>query len=385
MKKIITYSLFGLLAILNAEDILIENNENNNAIQKDDLNYLFDENNYKFPVSDYIYKAGLKKANNEKIILKNEDNEEVKNNISNILNQKLENQNLENQEIITQQKKLEEQIKLQKLKEKLNNENSRLYKEIKQDNISSKEQKLKKLIRDSILADRANTQIYFKDNSSKYGVDGFSNQKSIDISTNEHKLFRTIRAGRLIPALLTTAISSDLQGIVTAQIEQDIYASMGQAVLIPRGSKAIGFYRNDNKTGQNRLEILWREIITPQGINILLTNAIASDNMGMSGAVGSVNNKYLERYGVGYALSTLSNILLLKVASKTNGSAYAQEVYSQSKDDISTIVDDIIQQQSQIKPTIEIKSGSRIFIVPTNHMWFAKPKNGEVMTKYFED
>jgi len=43
------------------------------------------------------------------------------------------------------------------------------------------------------------------------------------------------------------------------------------------------------------------------------------------------------------------------------------------------------QQQSQIKPTIEIKSGSRIFLVPTNHMWFAKPKNGEVMMQYFND
>lgn len=378
MKKIIIYSFFGILAIskLNAEDILIDTN----TIQKDNLDYLFDDKDYKFPISDYIYKAGLRKAKNEAIILKEEDKAD-----DDSLNNKIKAQELKNQELITQQQKLEEQLKLEKLKQQLNNSNDILNKEIKRDNINSKEQKLKKLIRDSILADRANTQIYFKDDSSRYGVDGFSNQKSIDISTNEHKLYRMIRAGRLIPALLTTAISSDLQGIVTAQIEQDIYASMGQAVLIPRGSKAIGFYRNDNKIGQNRLEIMWREIITPQGVNIILTNAIASDNMGMSGAVGSVNNKYLERYGVGYALSTLSNILLLKVASKTNGSAYSQEVYSQSRDDISTIVDDIIQQQSQIKPTIEIKSGSRIFIVPTNHMWFAKPKNGEVMTKYFED
>lgn len=243
---------------------------------------------------------------------------------------------------------------------------------------------LNELLRKSILADR-NTNIYFSNPTSKYGADSFSNQKNIDVATNEHRLYRTIRAGRLIPAILTTAISSDIEGLVTAQVEQDIYAAMGRAVLIPRGSKVIGFYKNDNKIGQNRLAITWREIITPQGVDILLTNAIASDNMGMAGALGEVNNKYLQRYGIGYGLSTLSNVLLLGLASKTKGNQYGETIYQQSNQDISTIVSDIIDQQKEIKPTIEIKQGSRIYITPTAHIWFPKPKNGEVMAKFFKD
>lgn len=62
-----------------------------------------------------------------------------------------------------------------------------------------------------------------------------------------------------------------------------------------------------------------------------------------------------------------------------------QEIYSDSKSDIGTVVQDMIQQQSQIKPTIEIQSGSRIFLVPSTHMWFSTPKNGEVLMRYFED
>ncbi|EKS0916271.1 DNA type IV secretion system protein ComB10 [Campylobacter jejuni] len=344
-----------------SKNISKKDNQSQNLLNKEDLDYLFKNSDTKFPVTDYIYKSGFKEPNEEiKIHSEEKPKKEEDNNITKL-------------------------AKIEEKKQELIQKNQQIAKEIHQDNISSQERKIKKLIRDSILADRGNTQIYFQENSSKYGVDGFSNQKSIDVSTNEHRLYRMIRAGRLIPALLTSAISSDLQGIVTAQIEQDIYASMGNAVLIPRGSKAIGFYKNDNKIGQNRLEIQWREIITPQGVNILLTNALASDNMGMAGAVGSVNNKYLERYGMPYALSTISNVLLLSIASKAGNNNYAQEVYSQSKNDVSTIVDDIIQQQSQIKPTIEIKSGSRIFIVPTNHMWFAKPKNNEVLIQYFQD
>ncbi|KGI56816.1 hypothetical protein LR59_04860 [Campylobacter sp. MIT 97-5078] len=241
------------------------------------------------------------------------------------------------------------------------------------------------LIRDSILADRGTAPTGFSNPTSKYGNSSFSNQENVDNATNEHKLFRTLRAGRLIPAILTTAISSDIEGLVTAQVEQDVYASMGKAVLIPRGSKVIGTYKNDNKIGQNRMSIAWREIITPQGVNILLTNAIASDNMGMSGAIGDVNNKYLERYGVGYGLSTISNVLMLAMAAKAGGNIYAQEIYNQSNEDITKIVEDIMEQQSQIKPTIEIKQGSRIYIVPSAHIWFPVPKNGEVMAEFFNE
>lgn len=244
---------------------------------------------------------------------------------------------------------------------------------------------IRALVRDSLLAERGNTNIAFSQPSTRYGNSSFSNQKNIDEATHEHKLYRTIRAGRLIPALLTTAISSDIEGPVTAVVEQDIFASMGKAVLIPRGSKVIGFFQNDNKLGQDRLSIQWREIITPQGVNILLTNATTSDNLGMSGARGAVNNKYFERYGIPYGVSTLSNVLLLAIASKTSGNAYAQTIYDQSSKDVSTLVENMIEQQSAIKPTIEIKAGSRIYITPSAHIWFPIPKNNEVMAVFFND
>lgn len=351
-----------------------------NTTQNDNLNHLFQS---KFPVDDYIYKGGFakpKEEQNDLVKLFNQDyNEKV------VINQKPNLIDTNN----TQVEKTTPPIDYNKTIEKVKQNQVKVKKEIVLTQEQQREQYYKRLIKQSILADR-NNEIKEFNNNSRYGVDGFSNQKSIDISTNEHRLSRMIRAGRLIPAILMTAISSDLAGIVSAQIEQDIYAAHGRAVLIPRGSKAIGFYQNDNKTGQNRLAIQWREIITPQGINIMLTNAIVADAMGMSGAVGSLNNKYWDRYALPYGLSTLSNALLLGIASKidtgnnnTYNSEYTSEIYSNFQGDVNTIVNEIMQQQREIKPTIEIKSGSRIFIVPTQHMWFSKPKNGEVLMKYF--
>lgn len=351
--------------------------DKDSKIHKENLQHLFET---KFPVDDYIYKAGKRQPNeNEAIqeILSLINDENAKKKAQEQIKQETKEQEQSNE------KKVQEQLrKTKEQAQKLKAQNQQIAKEVQ----LTEEQKLKALLRASILSER-NSEINTFNQNSKFGHSGFSNQKSIDISTNEHKLYRTIRAGRLIPALLTSAISSDLSGIVTAQIEQDIYASMGEAVLIPRGSKAIGFYNNEVKMGQKRLNIKWREIITPQGINIMLTDAIVADNMGISGAIGSVNNKFLERYGIAYGISTLTNVLLLGIAGKIDNAnnGYSEEVYSQAKSDVNTIVQDIISRSQQIQPTIEIKSGSRIFIVPTNHMWFSKPKNNEVLMKYFVD
>ncbi|MBR8466528.1 DNA type IV secretion system protein ComB10 [Campylobacter sp. faydin G-140] len=345
------------------------------------LNHLFE--NSKFPVDGYIYKAGFRepKIQNDELTKALQKLEELEKQQSNNTTKISDQKDQEFQEAQERNRRANE------LKTQLKEQNQNLKQEIRQDTQTAYERKIKRLLKDELLGERNNAIKEMRQNNN-FGVDSFSNQKPVDISTNEHRLYRTIRAGRMIPAILTTAISSDLSGIVTAQIEQDIYATMGRAVLIPRGSKAIGFYTNNTKIGHERLEIKWREIITPQGINIMLTEAIVADNMGMNGAVGAINNKYWERYGIAYSISTITNALLLGIVSKINNgnntnNQYVSEIYSNARSDVSSVVQDIIQQQSQIKPTIEIKSGSRIFLVPTNHMWFAKPKNGEVLMKYF--
>lgn len=372
-KNWLFFSIFILLSLpLFAEELSDE--QIRNLQNEKDLNHLFE--NSKFPVDDYIYKAGKRKPNQE-----SQD-------LTEILKQKADE--LPQAPKSVEQIANEQEQMIQRAKEKeeeLIEKQANLKQSMQIDSQTAYENKMRRLLRAQILANRNNEIKNADQASSRYGADGFSNQQSIDISTNEHKLYRTIRAGRMIPAILTTAISSDLSGIVTAQIEQDIYATMGRAVLIPRGSKAIGFYENNTEIGHERLEIRWREIITPQGVNILLTDALVADNMGMTGAIGAVNNKYWERYGIPYTISTLTNALLLVIASKVDkgGSSYTQEIYSDSRSDIGTVVQDMIQQQSKIKPTIEIQSGSRVFLVPTNHMWFSKPKNGEVLMKYFEE
>ena len=285
---------------------------------------------------------------------------------------------------IQTEEEIEQRFKEEYIKEAMNNE----YGDISKESFDSQTS----LFLDNLKGQR--DRAYQPEEKSKniYGDSRFSNQENVDAATNEHKLSRTILAGKLIPAILLTPIQSGIEGLVQAQVEQDIYATMGRAVLIPRGSKVLGFYKNDNQIGQDRLAITWREIITPQGVNILLTNAIAGDSEGVSGVKGHLNNKYWQKYGMGIVMQTLANSVTFGIANltqKENASITSQystgQLLSQAQNDINNSLKQMISQQSQVRPIISIKAGSRIFITPTAHIWFPIPKHNETMAKYFDE
>ncbi|GAA7409104.1 hypothetical protein HpCK98_13540 [Helicobacter pylori] len=232
----------------------------------------------------------------------------------------------------------------------------------------------------------------------EYGVDSFTNLKYKDIGTNEHKLLRTITADRMIPAFLITPISSQIAGKVTAQVESDIFASMGRAVLIPKGSKVIGYYNNNNQIGQYRLNIAWTRIITPQGINIMLTNARGADVKGYNGLVGKYISRNFQRYGIPLLTNTLSNGLLIGVTSalanqqnkKGDGNPFfgdylLMQLTRNTGMGINQVINQMLRQYGVQNPIIIIREGSRVFISPNLDIFIPKPKDGEVLAEFFKE
>ncbi|GAA7909001.1 hypothetical protein HpCOL288_14080 [Helicobacter pylori] len=232
----------------------------------------------------------------------------------------------------------------------------------------------------------------------EYGVDSFTNLKYKDIGTNEHKLLRTITADRMIPAFLITPISSQIAGKVTAQVESDIFASMGRAVLIPKGSKVIGYYNNNNQIGQYRLNIAWTRIITPQGINIMLTNARGADVKGYNGLIGKYISQNFQRYGIPLLTNTLSNGLLIGITSalannqnkKGDGNPFfgdylLMQLTRNTGMGINQVINQMLRQYGAQNPIIIIREGSRVFISPNLDIFIPKPKDGEVLAEFFKE
>ncbi|MDG7052326.1 MAG: type VI secretion protein [Wolbachia endosymbiont of Alcedoecus sp.] len=110
------------------------------------------------------------------------------------------------------------------------------------------------------------------------------------VATKVGKLGFMITQGKIIDAVLETAINSDLQGTLRAVVSSNVYAETGDTVLIPRGSRLIGSYSFDSNVARARININWNRIILPHGIDIAISSP-GTDELGRAGVAGIVDNK----------------------------------------------------------------------------------------------
>jgi type IV secretion system protein VirB10 len=103
----------------------------------------------------------------------------------------------------------------------------------------------------------------------------------------------TIAQGKVIDAVLETAINTDMPGMIRAIISRDIYSEAGKNILLPKGSRLIGTYRSEVKRGEKRVGVVWNRVIRPDGIDVIIDSP-GIDQIGRSGVAGDVDNKYFE-------------------------------------------------------------------------------------------
>jgi len=191
----------------------------------------------------------------------------------------------------------------------------------------------------------------------------------------------TIAQGKLLTAVLETAINTEIPGFVRAIISRDVYAEAGNKVLVPRGSRLFGTYSSKITRGQGRVEIAWTRLIRPDGVDMSVSFN-ASDQFGRSGIPGDVDNKYsalvansmltsiLAVGGVAAAQRLLGNGNQANTTTTnptqgtttTTGSAANQAIYDVSKTIIDT-VGQVIGSTLNSNPIITVPQGTRITVV----------------------
>jgi type IV secretion system protein VirB10 len=114
----------------------------------------------------------------------------------------------------------------------------------------------------------------------------------------------TVIQGTLIPAVLETAIDTDVPGYVRAVVSQDVKSFDGSRVLIPRSSRLIGEYKGATQAGQRRAYLMWTRLVRPDGVSIALASP-AADFSGQAGIGGQVNSHFFSRFGSSILLSIL--------------------------------------------------------------------------------
>lgn len=111
--------------------------------------------------------------------------------------------------------------------------------------------------------------------------------------------------GTLIPAVLETPIDTSRPGLIRAVVSRDTRGFDGARVLVPRGSRLIGEYQGDIRSGQNRVLVTWVRLLRPDGVSIRIGSP-AADPLGGAGVPGRVNNFFLQRFAAAVLQSALT-------------------------------------------------------------------------------
>ncbi|MVZ98149.1 TrbI/VirB10 family protein [Sphingorhabdus sp. IMCC26285] len=175
-----------------------------------------------------------------------------------------------------------------------------------------------------------------------------------------------LQAGSVIPAALISGIRSDLPGLVTAQVTQNVYDSpTGRTVLIPQGSRLIGDYDADIAFGQNRIQLVWNRLILTDGRSIVLERQPASDPNGFAGLADRTN------YHWGGVLKAALISTLLGVGSELgsgNDGDLARAVRRGMQDSVNRTGEQIVSRELNVRPTLTIRPGFPVRVLVTRDL-----------------
>jgi type IV secretion system protein TrbI len=175
-----------------------------------------------------------------------------------------------------------------------------------------------------------------------------------------------LQAGSVIPAALITGIRSDLPGLVTAQVTQNVYDSpTGRILLIPQGSRLIGDYDADVAFGQSRVLLAWNRLILPDGRSIVLERQPASDPGGFAGLQDGTD------YHWGGVLKAALVSTLLGVGSEVGsggGGDLARAIRRGTQDSVGRAGEQIVSRELNVRPTLTIRPGFPVRVLVTRDL-----------------
>jgi type IV secretion system protein VirB10 len=174
-----------------------------------------------------------------------------------------------------------------------------------------------------------------------------------------------VAQGTLIPAVLETALDSDLPGYARALVSRDVRSFDGSKVLIPRGSRLIGQYKSALQAGQSRALIVWNRLLRPDGVSMQMGSP-AIDDVGEAGLAGKVNSHFMQRFGSAILLSVVEGL-----ASAVGGSG-SNTVVLGSVGGGSGAAGVALQNQIKISPTVKVMQGTPIQVFTARDLDFSE-------------
>ncbi len=170
----------------------------------------------------------------------------------------------------------------------------------------------------------------------------------------------TVTQGTMIPAVLETAINTDVPGYVRAVVSQDVRSYDGSRILVPRSSRLVGQYQSGLQAGQRRAYVIWTTLIRPDGVSVNISSP-ATGFDGTTGLAGDVDSHFFSRFGSAMLLSVIGGLTTIASGGTSvilgGGQSAAQTA---------------LEQDGQRPPTIRVRQGEPIRVFTSRHLDFSQ-------------
>ncbi len=189
-----------------------------------------------------------------------------------------------------------------------------------------------------------------------------------------------LKRGSVVPATMLTGINSDLPGSITAQVSQNVYDSAtGHYLLIPQGTRLFGRYDSKVSFGQNRVLVLWTDLIFPNGSTLQIGGMAGTDQEGYGGFADKVDRHTMRIFGsaalvaligtgIDMALPESSTLATQDTASDAARRNFA-EVFGR-------VAEQTISKNLNVQPTIRIRPGYRFNLLVEQDIVFPDQYGG---------
>lgn len=189
-----------------------------------------------------------------------------------------------------------------------------------------------------------------------------------------------LKRGSIIPATLITGINSDLPGRITAQISQNVYDSAtGHYTLVPQGTKLLGRYDSKVSFGQNRVLVVWTDMIFPDGSTLQIGGMAGTDSEGYGGFSDKVDNHHVRTFGSAALVALIGTGIDMSMpqsstlATQDTASDAARRNFAET---FGRVAEQTISKNLNVQPTIKIRPGYRFNVLVDQDIIFPGSDRG---------
>lgn len=189
-----------------------------------------------------------------------------------------------------------------------------------------------------------------------------------------------LKRGSVIPATLITGLNSDLPGRITAQVSQNVYdTATGYWLLIPQGAKLFGRYDSKVSFGQERVLVVWTDLIFPNGSTLQIGGMAGTDAEGYGGFTDKVDRRLWRTFGSAALIALIGTGIDMSMpqsstlATQDTASDAARRNFAET---FGRAAEQTISKNLDVQPTIRIRPGYKFNVLVDQDIVFPANNNG---------